>query len=635
MFVDASDTLQAIFFQTQEMCDTFEAYPELILLDATYKLNDLHMPLYVMMNVDGNGESEIICFWLVAKEDKETIGGLMDTFKEKNSKWSRVQVIMADKDMTERDVLTHKLPQADILICLYHTLKSFRREVSIEKMGISVGERNLSLEILGKMAYAKTEEAYQEAYQDLQQSAPRAVREYFETNWHPIRGEWVDGLKDMKSNLLNRTNNRVESTNQKLKSVISRYSGITDFFLDLMKCVSVLKNERDNRAAKLDLKVPVGWDLIVGPVRQFQSHLTPYAFAFVKDQLDYSEKVCITGTEGDDSVIIKTRSGRVIEASSVSCSCSFFTAMMLPCRHILSARRHFGKPIFDANLCAERWTLAYFKSSHRIYQTTGSQQADEQGDMSVDIGVHEVRIPTSQNAVLSELQKYRKCHDVVISVAQIIVEQGMRDFNYNMALLESLRDHLQARKKVVLQESTESTSRPATASTSRPATEHTSRPATEPTPRPATEPTSRPATEHTSRPATEPTPRPATEHTSRPATESTSRPATTPTARPATQSTSRPATASTSRPATQSTSRPASGAPLQEVTTMNVVKLPKKMVKRGRPKGAGLTVIGLPARKKRSVSGPVAFRLKSPTEKANGEYNWCDAALPMGTPAPP
>ena len=264
----------------------------------------------------------------------------------------------------------------------------------------------------------------------------------------------------MNSNLLNRTNNRVESTYQKLKSAISRYSGITDFFLDLMKCVSVLKNERDNRAAKLDLKVPVGWDLIVGPVRQFQSHLTPYAFAFVKDQLDYSEKVCITGTEGDDSVIIKTRSGRVIVASSVSCSCSFFTTMMLPCRHILSARRHFSKPIFDANLCAERWTLAYFKSSHRIYQTTGSQQADEQGDTSVDIGVHEVRIPTSQNAVLSKLQK---CHDVVISVAQIIAEQGMRDFNYNMALLESLRDHLQARKRVVLQESTKSSSRPNTA----------------------------------------------------------------------------------------------------------------------------------------------------------------------------
>ena len=80
MFVDESDTLQAIFFQTQEMCDTFEAYPQVILLDATYKLNDFHMPLYVMMNVDRNGKGEIICFWLVAKKDKETIGALMDTF---------------------------------------------------------------------------------------------------------------------------------------------------------------------------------------------------------------------------------------------------------------------------------------------------------------------------------------------------------------------------------------------------------------------------------------------------------------------------------------------------------------------------------------------------------------------------
>ena len=146
----------------------------------------------------------------------------MDTFKEKNGKWSSVQVTMADKDMTEWDVLTKKLPQADILICLYHTLKSFRGEISIEKMETSVGERYLSLEILGKMGHAKTEEAYQ----DLQPSAPRAGREYFETNWYPIRAEWVDGLEDMKSNLLNRTNNRMESTNQKLKSVIARYSGI-------------------------------------------------------------------------------------------------------------------------------------------------------------------------------------------------------------------------------------------------------------------------------------------------------------------------------------------------------------------------------------------------------------------------
>ena len=38
------------------------------------------MPLYniILMSVDGNGEGEIIAFWLVSAEDISTIGSLMD-----------------------------------------------------------------------------------------------------------------------------------------------------------------------------------------------------------------------------------------------------------------------------------------------------------------------------------------------------------------------------------------------------------------------------------------------------------------------------------------------------------------------------------------------------------------------------
>ena len=43
------------------------------------------------------------------------------------------------------------------------------------------------------------------------------------------------------------------------------------------------------------------------------------------------------------------------------------------------------------------------------------------------------------------------------------------------------------------------------------------------------------------------------------------------------------------------------------------------MLKRGRPKGAGLTFIGLP--KRRKVSGAVPFVKKSPTEKEKGMDN--------------
>ena len=149
--------LKGIYFQTPEMKNIFASYPELLLIDATYKLNDLHMPLYVLMVVDGNGESEIVCLWLTQFEDKETITKLVEEFKKYNSDWISTKCIMSDKDITERTVLGEQFPQSKLLICLFHTLRTMKREISCEKLGISQGERSMCLEILLKMVYARDE----------------------------------------------------------------------------------------------------------------------------------------------------------------------------------------------------------------------------------------------------------------------------------------------------------------------------------------------------------------------------------------------------------------------------------------------------------------------------------------------
>ena len=59
----------------------------------------------------------------------------------------------------------------------------------------------------------------------------KSVTDHFDGNWHSIREQWVDGLKNSQCKYLNRTNNRVESINAKLKSVITRYSGMMQFFM--------------------------------------------------------------------------------------------------------------------------------------------------------------------------------------------------------------------------------------------------------------------------------------------------------------------------------------------------------------------------------------------------------------------
>ena len=67
---------------------------------------------------------------------------------------------MSHKDFSERERFSSCFPDAKLLICLYHALRSFRREVTCEKIFISSAERNHVLEIIQSTAYANSEEAY-------------------------------------------------------------------------------------------------------------------------------------------------------------------------------------------------------------------------------------------------------------------------------------------------------------------------------------------------------------------------------------------------------------------------------------------------------------------------------------------
>ena len=143
------------------MEDIFSAYPELVCVDAIYKLLELRFPVYVMLIEDGNGQSEIVAVFLLLEENETSISAMVNSFKTHNNRWESVRVLMADKDMTERDVFASAFPQAKLLICLYHTFRSFRREIVTEKMGITSGQRSMCLEMLQQMAYATPEEGIQ------------------------------------------------------------------------------------------------------------------------------------------------------------------------------------------------------------------------------------------------------------------------------------------------------------------------------------------------------------------------------------------------------------------------------------------------------------------------------------------
>ena len=102
-------------------------------------------------------------------------------------------------------------------LCLFHVLKSFCREITCNKLGLRPGERDYVLELLTKLVYSSSEEEYEE----LLKSSPQSVIQYYDANWHSIKDECVEYYKSLSFTLGEKTNNRLESINGKLKSVCS------------------------------------------------------------------------------------------------------------------------------------------------------------------------------------------------------------------------------------------------------------------------------------------------------------------------------------------------------------------------------------------------------------------------------
>lgn len=93
--------------------------------------------------VDSNGLSEVVGFCLLTSEDKENVSDMASTFKKHNPDWNQIKCIMADKDFTERNVFKQQFPDSQILICIFHCLRSMSREITCEKMKINSGKKCL------------------------------------------------------------------------------------------------------------------------------------------------------------------------------------------------------------------------------------------------------------------------------------------------------------------------------------------------------------------------------------------------------------------------------------------------------------------------------------------------------------
>lgn len=270
------------------MQEIFKHFPEILFIDGTYKLLQIDLTVVIILVEDGNEFSEVVGVGLLSVEDADNYTWLLKTFRENNTEGcENVKVIMSDKDSKERAAFSNVFPGVPLHICRFHTMQIFRRQFSGAQLSSEHTQSILNL--IQKLIYSFSEEEYKEVYEKLCTVAPKKFIDYFNTHWHSIRREWTDWGMIYK-NLGNLTNNRLESLNAKLKSIIQKMNSLVDFLIKFFKWVDshnyeVMYKLSQTFLTKQNHLNGGNFEILIALCR-YEDYLSSFAYNLVKENMD-------------------------------------------------------------------------------------------------------------------------------------------------------------------------------------------------------------------------------------------------------------------------------------------------------------------------------------------------------------
>lgn len=413
------------------MRDDFSAYPEILFIDATYQLTELRFPCFFFMVEDSLGLTEVVGVGLLVNETKESLKWLAETFKKRNDV-GKLKLVMTDKDMTERVVFKETFG-VQMMICLFHTLRSFKREmVKLDETCDDVKE------VFQKMCYSKNNEEYLKLRSEFDKVASYKVLKYFYKNWDPIKTEWVMCDKFGAGNFLNSTNNRVESFNSKVKTVLDHHCSLEMFVSGFFQVLNCLRNERNHKAVLQYQKVKINNFENDSVQSKYETLLTSYALSFVLENIKKSEKVLIENKAG---LYLAKSSAGIVNVTPSSCSCLFSKSMLLPCEHLFRCRKEENLTLFEDTLCDQRWTKKYYRTKQRVFSG------------SVNKGTKAVSIDKMTSRKLENFNKnerYRNASDLCRQLPGLAAEVSGNTYVRRIRILDELCCAWQNNEEVIL-----------------------------------------------------------------------------------------------------------------------------------------------------------------------------------------
>ncbi|XP_033225059.1 uncharacterized protein LOC117178001 [Belonocnema kinseyi] len=376
LYRDEKGNFKGLFIQNENMKSIVSAYPEFLACDATHKKNNVDLPLYIMLTEDGICQSHIVGIGLLVYEDKYSLSWLFRTFKQENPiTASRLKWIITDKHMTERNVIREIYPHISLISCIFYVLRTFRRDIVKEKLGIKNVEIALSLDYIEQLAGARTDAVFKILEDEFRESVPKSVIAYYDENWKNCRDEWNVNENFIKCNFMSNTIKRLEKTNGVIQTAGDKDSDLETFIDNLFETIYLLNNKKEHSAIHSMQKPLYNKFPEESDEYKFHNLLTAQSAKLVLNEIECSQKETITCMD-DGSNYFSKNSYATVRVTTEKCTCQFYVAMLLPCRHIFALRKKLQLPLYSETLILERWRKNYYLKSHIAFKAYREKETD-------------------------------------------------------------------------------------------------------------------------------------------------------------------------------------------------------------------------------------------------------------------
>ncbi|CAG8619519.1 17554_t:CDS:2 [Racocetra fulgida] len=208
--------LHCLFFAIQSALTTFKCYPEIVLIDATNKMNRFGMPLLLISGVDAIRITFLIASGLLADETTLTYCWILHQLKKvaDDDVINRVRTILTDRDLAVLPAIKTELLHVKHQLCTWHIEQNI-----VKNLTSKLSSKFVAFSKDFKLVMTETVE------DQFTIRWGRLLKEYPEVNsymkqWKSISHMWAYCYTNKNVNYGIRTTQRSEASNAYLKRLL-------------------------------------------------------------------------------------------------------------------------------------------------------------------------------------------------------------------------------------------------------------------------------------------------------------------------------------------------------------------------------------------------------------------------------